>query len=57
MTQPSPEAANRLMQVIGEGEPDPDEQGATDCPQGCEVEPDGTCPHGYESASLTLGVI
>lgn len=31
--------------------------GQTDCPEGCHVEPDGRCPHGYESAALTLGVI
>lgn len=34
-----------------------DLMGDTDCPDGCNVEPDGTCPHGYESAALTLGVI
>jgi hypothetical protein len=36
---------------------DYDEMGCTDCPEGCEVEPDGICAHGYESAGLTLGVI
>lgn len=34
-----------------------DIMGATDCEEGCVVEPDGHCPHGYESAALTLGVI
>ena len=24
---------------------------------GCSVEPDGTCPHGYRSPSMLLGVI
>ncbi len=27
------------------------------CSEGCEVEPDGTCPHGYPSIMLALGVI
>ena len=31
--------------------------GQTDCPDGCVVEPDGSCPHGYDSAAITLGVI
>jgi hypothetical protein len=34
-----------------------DAMGNTDCPDGCVVEPDGYCPHGYESAGLTAGVI
>lgn len=29
----------------------------TECPEGCVVEPDGTCPHGYESILLMLGLI
>lgn len=49
---PSPEAAREL-----ESSMDYDEMGCTDCPEGCEVEPDGHCSHGYESAGLTLGVI
>lgn len=50
--KPSPEAADILLN-------DPSEclMGQTDCPDECEVEPDGHCPHGYESAALTLGVI
>ena len=32
-------------------------QGETDCPEGCHVEPDGVCPHGYLSAGRTGGVI
>ena len=31
--------------------------GETDCPEGCVVEPDGICEHGYESAALTAGFI
>lgn len=29
-------------------------QGETDCPEGCAVEPDGHCCHGYLSAMETL---
>ena len=29
----------------------------TKCPEGCPVEPDGVCPHGYESIVLELGFI
>jgi len=29
----------------------------TACPEGCEVEPDGTCPHGYRSYLLVCGLI
>lgn len=50
--QRSPEAAADLEVSM-----DYDEMGTTDCPQGCEVEPDGTCSHGFQSAGLTLGVI
>jgi hypothetical protein len=55
----SPKAAAALMVVVEGGdfiEAD-DAMGATDCPDGCHVEPDGHCPHGFESAGLTLGVI
>jgi hypothetical protein len=31
--------------------------GATDCPDGCQVELDGSCPHGWRSAALTMGLI
>jgi hypothetical protein len=34
-----------------------DDLGKTDCPEGCIVEPDGVCPHGYESAGLTAGLV
>ena len=27
------------------------------CEEGCEVEPDGTCPHGNPSVLLEMGVI
>lgn len=27
------------------------------CDAGCEVEPDGTCPHGNPSIMLALGII
>ena len=29
----------------------------TACPEGCEVEPDGRCCHGYKSPLLVLGLI
>ncbi len=29
----------------------------TVCPEGCEVEPDGYCPHGYESVLVMAGLI
>ena len=54
----SPEAADRLMNLIADGEMDADDEMCeTDCPEGCRTEPDNYCPHGYESAALTLGVI
>jgi hypothetical protein len=34
-----------------------DQMGETDCPEGCYVEPDGVCPHGYLSAGRTAGII
>jgi len=30
---------------------------ATECPEGCEVEPDGRCPHGYNSILIEMGLI
>jgi len=55
----SPNAMRALMDAINGGlshvDYEADEHmGATDCPEGCVVEPDGHCPHGYESAMLTL---
>lgn len=29
----------------------------TACPEGCEVEPDGRCYHGYPSLLMALGII
>jgi hypothetical protein len=29
----------------------------TKCPEGCVVEPDGGCPHGFKSVALELGFI
>ena len=65
--RPSPIAAKRLtepslngdgieaaMEVYGDWE---DQMGETDCPEGCTVEPDGSCPHGWLSAGRTAGVI
>lgn len=54
---PSPVAAESLQMTIYEAGDTEDFEGFTDCPEGCEVEPDGVCPHGFESAALTLGVI
>jgi hypothetical protein len=60
--KPSPQAASRLQEAIDHGmtatafEAD-DVMGETDCPDGCTVEPDGYCAHGFESAALTLQVI
>lgn len=52
MNKPSPEAAELLQETF-----DYDEMGNTDCPEGCVVEPDGVCPHNYESAGLTAKLI
>jgi hypothetical protein len=49
-SRPSPDAAEEL-----EASMDFEDLGKTDCPEGCTVEPDGTCPHGYLSAGLTGG--
>lgn len=60
---PSPNALKTLVAAIESGEITPfsfdadDAMGATDCPDGCVVEPDGWCPHGYKSAALTGGLI
>lgn len=51
---PSPNAARELLDVV-EADGSYDElEGQTDCPDGCYVEPDGHCCHGYEAAALTL---
>jgi len=59
MMQTSPIAASWLRHAIANGDHDEAEQamGSTDCPNGCEVEPDGTCPHGYVSAGKSAGMI
>lgn len=49
---PSPIAAAEL-ETTG----DYDLMGETDCPEGCIVEPDGICPHNYESAGVTARMI
>lgn len=55
----SPDAARELIDAVEAGlspfayEAD-DMQGATDCPYGCQVEPDGYCRHGYLSACETM---
>jgi hypothetical protein len=56
--KPSPHAAAALVDMLSEGQEDIDDWvRETDCPEGCYVEPDGVCSHGYESAALTLGAI
>lgn len=32
-------------------------EGISTCCDGCRVEPDGMCPHGYRSPLLVLGLI
>lgn len=55
----SPDAARELVDAVADGlsmfdmETD-DLQGATDCPDGCTVEPDGYCRHGYLSAEESM---
>lgn len=53
----SPKSARILASVIEAGEMADDAMGLTDCPDGCTVESDGWCSHGYASAALTAGVI
>lgn len=55
----SPNAADDLIDAIEQGASmfdfDADSlAGATDCPKGCTIEPDGHCVHGYLSAQETL---
>ena len=60
LVAPSPKAAKDLLEAIEEGTPFSECEdicGDTDCPEGCFVEPDGICQHGYESALLTAGLI
>ena len=50
----SPDAARDLIDAIEADESYSDREGVTDCPDGCEVEPDGYCYHGYLSAAETV---
>lgn len=54
--KPSPEAAAALEAAASYGDAE-ELMGATDCPHGCEVEPDGCCPHGWVAAGRTAGLI
>jgi folate-dependent tRNA-U54 methylase TrmFO/GidA len=60
---PSPDAAEDLKSGIEDGSITPFDiegdimQGNTDCPEGCVVEPDGWCSHGWLSAARTAGMI
>ena len=53
----SPKATLCLLKTIELGGDTDEAMGLTDCPDGCEVEPDGICPHNYLSAGRSLGVI
>lgn len=50
-----PEGGEDLIEEFGEDALL--DSGPTRCPEGCEVEPDGTCPHGYNSVLLNAGMI
>lgn len=50
---PSPEACEQMITAVMDGIDASDFEGATDCPDGCDVEPDGYCTHGYLSAFET----
>jgi hypothetical protein len=61
-TRPSPIAARSLTlgeasTALGSYGDFEEAMGETDCPDGCIVEPDGVCPHGWLSAGRTAGVI
>jgi hypothetical protein len=43
-----------LITAHGAGVATGELSGMTDCPDGCIVEPDGQCPHGWLSAEETL---
>ncbi len=47
------------LQLLGVSDvmPREDMMGFTDCPEEYEVEADGVCEHGYESAARTAGII
>lgn len=57
MNDPTPiEDPNALLEEFGEDEL-LDGSVPTRCPEGCMVEPDGQCPHGYKSVLLAAGLI
>lgn len=51
LTQPEPPDLETLMRWEAEGFCE------AACPHGCQVEPDGTCPHGHPSWLLVMGLI
>jgi len=55
----STKAAKKLLRAMNAGnfERAEDLMGETDCKEGCYVEQDGSCEHGYASAGLTAGAI
>ena len=56
--RPSPLAAQALEAVLEAADDDAEELvGETDCEQGCTVEIDGTCAHGWLSAARTAGLV
>ena len=60
MSKDSPKASGYLLDLLDDESSFmecEDAMGETDCPEGCTVEPDGICPHGFKSAGLTLGII
>lgn len=55
----SPDACAELIDAIDSGltpfDYEADSlQGQTDCPEGCSIEPDAYCVHGYLSAEETM---
>jgi hypothetical protein len=55
----SPSAAGQLGDAAASGDLELAEEllGATDCPHGCAIEPDGVCSHGWRSAALSAGLV
>lgn len=58
-TLPSAEEVKVMSGYIARDEYDLAEayMGETRCPDGCVVEPDGYCSHGYKSLGLRMGLI
>lgn len=56
-TRVSPRAARELEEAVLTGGEAEELLGATDCPHGCSVEPDGSCEHGWRSAALSAGLV